>query len=149
MRDLNVFSMLGSMTREQLEEFDSLLEQVEFGNGDLIVEQGKKVDGMFFVLEGQVDVYRITQSGGKVFLRTIHSGGQFGEVGLLEPGNRTATVQASSPCKLLKLSGANLGKLMQRPSIAAPFFHGLCRSLAIRVTGVSAQYAELVNSVSV
>ena len=145
MRDLNTFKILGTMTREQLNEFDTLLEEVKFDTDDLIVEQGAKSDGMFFILQGHVAVYRVTKGGGRVFLRTIDTGGQFGEVGMLEPGNRTATVQAKSPCKLLKLTDANMERLLQRPEIAAAFFRGLCRSLAMRLTGVSVQYAELSN----
>jgi CRP-like cAMP-binding protein len=140
--------VLFGMNTDQFQEFNSFLEPVGFKAGELIIKQGDSSDGMYFLISGELTVHRETANGGRVFLRGIDPGGFFGEVGVLTPGNRTATVKAKTACNLLWLSNAKFAALQLKPALANLLLRGVCRSLAMRLTGLSAQYAELSSAVS-
>ncbi len=65
--------------------------------GDVIVEEGEDGRECFVVVEGSVAV---TRNGEEVAL--MAAGAAVGELALLDPGPRTATVVARTPVRLVK-----------------------------------------------
>jgi len=65
------------------------------------------------ILEGQVDI----QASGKV-LETIHSGGIFGELALVDNEPRSAEAVAKTDCKLVPINKKRFGFLVTE----TPFF---------------------------
>jgi CRP/FNR family cyclic AMP-dependent transcriptional regulator len=68
---------------------------------------------MYVILEGQVDI----QASGKV-LETIHSGGIFGELALVDNEPRSAEAVAKTDCKLVPINKKRFGFLVTE----TPFF---------------------------
>ncbi len=80
----------------------------------VIAREGERGIGLFLILEGQCKV----TIGGKTKAR-LGPGDFFGEVALLDGGPRTATVTATSPVKLVGITGwVFRGLLMEHPAIA-------------------------------
>jgi CRP-like cAMP-binding protein len=143
LKHIKILNMMGPQQREEL---FALLVPVKAEDGEAIIGQGQASTAMFFVVRGKVGVYRGTEGSGRIFLRTIEEGGHFGEIGLIEPGSRSATVHANGHCELLMLSADAFQKVLSNPVLATPLLHGLCRTLALRLNNVSARYAELSSS---
>ncbi len=116
---------------------------VNYKAGKIIVRQGAVGDALYFILEGSVGVYSSDRRGGENHLRTIGSGGHFGEVGVLEKGQRTANVRATSDCVLFRISAEAFGRIKQDPALAVPILNGLSRSLALRLADVTNRLAEV------
>jgi len=90
-----------------------------------IVKEGSTGSLFFVILEGGANVLR----GGKVIGR-LRPGDYFGEISLLDPGPRTATVIATERTICLNLAGADFRDvLLQEPKLAL----NVMRSLARRV----------------
>lgn len=77
----------------------------EFSVGELIVEEGSDSDSVFLLYDGSVSISTTTNSGDEIRLKTLSERGAFfGEVGLVDPGPRSATVKSESTAVLLELS---------------------------------------------
>jgi CRP-like cAMP-binding protein len=88
--------------------------EVMHKEGTVIAREGERGIGLFLILEGRCTV----TIGGKTKAR-LGPGDFFGEVALLDGGPRTATVTATTPVKLVGITGwVFRGLLMEHPSIA-------------------------------
>ncbi|MEK6274970.1 MAG: peptidase domain-containing ABC transporter [Actinomycetota bacterium] len=95
---------------------------VSFGFGEVIVTEGDKADGFFVIVSGSARVLRRGDRGEEVSLGSLGSGDTFGEIALLEEGDRTATVRASGDVEALKLDKAIFGAVVQvNPEIKEHF----------------------------
>ena len=141
--ELKGIRILAGLNLEQLRALAEHGEVLEVPASQLIFEQGQPADAMYFIMDGQVGVYAIGQGGGEVHLRTLENGGHFGEIGLLQAGNRTANVRTMSPCKLFRLNKDAFEGIVMVPELATPFLRGLSRSLAIRLADVTNRFADV------
>lgn len=112
------------------DDVDALLgagESVSFPAGQAIFEVGDPGDAMYVILEGeaQVDV------GGRYHV--LRAGDFFGEMALLAPGKRLATVRAEDDVRAIRISAESFrGFLVQRPIVAI----SMMKALVIRLREV-------------
>jgi ATP-binding cassette subfamily B protein len=78
--------------------------------GETIVSQGDPPGPLYLIEEGRVRVMRHV-NGAPVYLGTLDAGQYFGEVAALTGAERTATVEAVTPCRLLALSPDTIRRL--------------------------------------
>jgi CRP/FNR family cyclic AMP-dependent transcriptional regulator len=116
----NVANKLGQVpifsgcTKRELAIIARAAKEVSHKEGTVIAREGERGIGLFLILEGQCTV----SIGGKTKAR-LGPGDFFGEVALLDGGPRTATVTATSPVRLVGITGwVFRGLLMEHPSIA-------------------------------
>jgi CRP-like cAMP-binding protein len=101
---------------------------VEFPDGATIVREGSVESAFFVILEGQARVVR----KGRTVAR-LSRGDFFGEISLLDPGPRTASVVAGSAMRCLRLTGQDFRQILgQEPGVAARIAAGLARRLRRR-----------------
>jgi len=85
-------------------ELDLFLEHskvVSFERGDIIVAQGKIVDGMYIIIEGQAAVTARILGEGMTSLATLKQGDLLGEVSLIEKGSSATSVIADTAMSCL------------------------------------------------
>ena len=141
--ELKGIRILAGLSLEQLGALAEHGEVLDVPASQLIFEQGQPADAMYFIIDGKVGVYAIGPAGGEVHLRTIETGGHFGEIGLLQSGTRTANVRTITQCRLSRLDKEAFQGILEVPELAAPFLHGLSRSLAIRLADVTNRFADV------
>ena len=94
----------------------------------------------FFVLEGEVSIYKETTDAERLHLSTLQAGSYLGEMAILTDEPRSATVVATRPSRLLSLRGERLKELiLDMPEISFE----LMRVLTGRVRTVEQRLAEL------
>ncbi len=81
--------------------------------GQPVFTAGDPSDGMYAVLEGEVDIVQ----GGQVW-ETVRAGGIFGELALLDDHSRSATAVARTGCRIAVVDARRFEVLVQQ----APFF---------------------------
>jgi len=89
------------------------------GAGERIFREGDPADGLYVIATGAVTIVRDTIGQPVQKLARLGPGGFFGEMGLLDSGQRAATAITSEPCTLLQVRKQDLiGLLKQRPLLA-------------------------------
>jgi CRP-like cAMP-binding protein len=110
-----------------LREIRRIGNEVSFGPGEAIFEAGDRADGIFVVLEGeaQVDV------GGR--FHRLGPGDVFGEMALIAPDKRMATVRAVDVVRAVKVEGEAFRSLAhEHPELEDT----LLRALVVRLREV-------------
>lgn len=102
-----------------------LLEEMRVGAGERFIERGAVEDWLFVVAEGRVKVhiddYTVSERG---------SGSVVGELSVLSPSARTASVTALEPTLLLRLRRGPFNELLDdRPVVARALISELARRL--------------------
>jgi predicted RND superfamily exporter protein len=109
-----------------------MTEIVETKAGHRLLQTGQKSDGMYLVIEGELESH-IERDGARVMLNRHGRGDVLGEVGLFR-GERTANVDCRSDCRLLRFDQDNLARLQRRyPRTAAKLMRNLSEVLADRL----------------
>jgi CRP/FNR family transcriptional regulator, cyclic AMP receptor protein len=102
-REISVFTDFDESQRECIAGACSELVVEE---GTTLTEQGENGYAMFAVTAGTADVFRDGQ-----LVRTLGPGEVFGEIAVFFGGQRTATVVATSPMRLVMLFNGELARL--------------------------------------
>ena len=105
----------------------AVVDEVSFEIGQVIMEAGAVEDWLFVVLEGEVTVSRPDRT------LTIGPGSVVGELAVLDPQPRAATVTAASPVQAFRLSKPAFDDAVRdRPEIAGAVITELVRRLRQR-----------------
>ena len=82
----------------------SSITKESFKAGDFIFFEGD-IEAHFYIIEsGTVKIFSKNKAGQKVELAKLNPGETFGEFALIDKGARTASAQADTDCKLMKIS---------------------------------------------
>ncbi|MBA3394754.1 MAG: cyclic nucleotide-binding domain-containing protein [Deltaproteobacteria bacterium] len=106
--------LLVHLAPEQLSNLARSGEIESYNPGEPIVIEGSLGDALFLILSGQVAVHRGAQT-----FATLQGGEFFGEMSLVEPAPRSASVSAMSPTFLFRLPHDALRDLITNDANAA------------------------------
>jgi CRP-like cAMP-binding protein len=98
----------GGLSDARLDLLISMLVERRFDLGDSIVMEGEPGRSMYIVQSGELVVSKIGESGRVIRMSHLGPGDFFGEMTLIEPQNRSATVVAETPIVLYELTAQNL-----------------------------------------
>jgi CRP/FNR family cyclic AMP-dependent transcriptional regulator len=90
--------LFAGLSRRHLRAMADRADQVEFRPGEAIVVEGMRGGAFFAIVEGKARVTR-----GKRTLATLGPGDFFGELALLDGGERTASVGATTPMLCVRI----------------------------------------------
>jgi CRP-like cAMP-binding protein len=106
--------LLVHLSPEQLAQMGRMGEIESYNPGETIVAEGSFGDALFLILSGQVAVHRGAQT-----FATLSADEFFGEMSLVEPAPRSATVTAMSAAFLFRLPHDALRRLISEDANAA------------------------------
>jgi CRP/FNR family transcriptional regulator len=125
--------LFAGLNKRQLRAVAEACGSVRFSDGAGVVTEGDSSDALFIIVEGSVEVQR---KGRRV--ARIGAGEFFGEIALLDPGPRTATVTAASDVIALKLTRKNLLDVLRSdPQIPVRMMEALARRLRATTEKIS------------
>jgi len=101
---------LADLPDSELAELASLMGEREIAAGTEVVTVDDDGSAVYFIEQGNADVLNDDGEASN----TLVPGDAFGEIGLLLTGERTATVVASTPMRLLSLSGQDFDAIRSR-----------------------------------
>ena len=113
------------LSSRQLRHVADLSEEARFMEGATIVKEGDPGDSFYVILEGQAKVLR----GGRTINRLI-PGDFFGEISLLDGGERSASVVSETPMVLMELKQRKFFKMLnQEPGLSLKMMERLAQRL--------------------
>lgn len=122
------------------------LEKRKVDVGEYLMKQDDPSNDMYFVESGLVSVELELPNGRRMRLRSIRGGATVGEIGIYLGGTRTASVVASRPSTVYRLSLQSLENMRQKdPEIAALFHEWIARLLAERVAESNRMFEALMD----
>lgn len=118
--------LFAGCSKAELRELALVADELDLREGRTLVREGRPGREFFILLDGSV---RVTRKGRK--LSELGPGDWFGEIALLSDVPRTATVTATSPIRVLVVTGRSFQRVVQKmPAIALK----VLETLAQRVT---------------
>ncbi len=120
---LRYVPMFSTCTDKDLAQVARLAEELPVPSGEVLVQEGRLGHEFYIVVEGKAEVTR----NGEV-LAVLGSGEHFGELALLDPHTRTATVTMVEDGMVLELSQREFWQLLQDvPQLALKLLQGMAR----------------------
>ncbi len=114
-------------TEDELRSIAAIGEPVSFDAETAIVEEGDRGDAMYVVVDGEARV----DVGGR--FHVIKPGEFFGEMALIAPGTRLATVRAVTPVEALRIPAERFHAfVLDHPSVAL----SMMKTLVVRLREV-------------
>ena len=102
---LKTFPLLSRLRDEDLALLAEVMEERHFPAGTEILREGEEGDEMFLLLSGDVDVLKTTPYGDPYVTASLKDSYQcsFGEMALIDRGERSATILAKTDCRTLSI----------------------------------------------
>lgn len=120
---LSEVTIFRALTRKELETLAKSADTVSFSAGTTLVEEGEAGQEFFVLLEGEVSVVV-----GEREVAVLKAGQWFGELALIDPAPRDATVTTLTPCELLVIDGRRFLPLLEQvPALSRKLLVGLAR----------------------
>ena len=122
---LKTVPMFSQTPDNVLADVANLLEQVDVSENEIIFREGDVGDNMYVILDGKVRVHNDERLVNYLIEREV-----FGEMALLDPEPRSASVTALEATRLFRLNQGSFYKLMEeRPEVAMGIIHILTARL--------------------
>jgi CRP-like cAMP-binding protein len=113
-------------TRKEVAEIASIADELDLKEGAKLTTEGKSGREFFVIVEGTADVLM----KGK-WVNSVRQGDFLGEIALVTGRPRTATVQATSPVRVLVITARNFSRLLENnPEIQRKILLSLAERLA-------------------
>jgi CRP/FNR family cyclic AMP-dependent transcriptional regulator len=122
-----------------LAEVAALLDETDAPAGATIIQKGDTGTSMYIIVDGEVRVHDDTHT-----LNHLHARDVFGEMALLDPEPRVASVTALADTRLLRLDQEPFYELMEEYNqVARGIIRMLTRHLRARVRDLAEARAQL------
>ena len=135
--------LFSSLDDDAANSLRSSMSETRIGRGDVLFHEGDSGDRLYVVTDGKIKLGRTSADGRENLLAILGPGQMFGELSLFDPGPRSATATAVTPCTLMSLGHDELLRWLEdQPSVARAMLH----QLAARLRKTSDVVADLVFS---
>ena len=146
LRDVGLF---GGLDDETLAHLARELPSRHVEAGDVVVREGDNAREMYVVIGGELEVVKEARAG-DVRVALFGPGDWFGEMAIVDPQPRSATVRAVAPTMLLQVTGEDVDRLLYRRDVKsyALFIMNIARELSRRLRVADGLVAQFVTSVA-
>jgi CRP-like cAMP-binding protein len=122
--------LLGKLSGNEIDTLLTYSRVERHPAGDEIFAKGSPGQSMMAVLRGTVRISSISMAGKEIVLNIINPGEIFGEIALLDGGERTGDASAMTDCELLVLNRRDFMPFLQaRADICLMLIKILCQRL--------------------
>lgn len=136
-RRVPLFSML---TNERARAVADGVVKRRYRRGELVVEQGKKSNALFIMLNGRARVLTADSRGREVILAVLEAGDYVGEMSLIDNQPHSASVRCEVQCDMLILGRAEFARCLPENSSLS---YAIMRGLVTRLRSADRQIESL------
>lgn len=104
---------------DQMSEIMQVVQGVSFEKGEVMYHAGDASDSLYIVNEGQIKIYRLSESGKEQLVRILNPGDFTGELALFQQSVHEAYAEAMVDSSICMIKQADLQKLLLKyPTIS-------------------------------
>jgi CRP-like cAMP-binding protein len=127
---LRALPLFSEVEEEDLRRLAGHLIERRFPRDSTLIQEGQPGDYMYVLREGRVKVTKLSGAGREKILEILTEGAFFGEMALLDPPERSASVKSLDPVRVLALSRRSFLQALERsPGLAMAVIRELARRL--------------------
>lgn len=145
---LRAVPLLAGLPDDDLRRLAAIAQPRAVAAGAMLVGRGEPGDGLFALVEGEVEVRGLAAAEETLLLNRLGPGDSLGEVGLLDGGMRSADVVAITPVQAIFLPRAAVMPMLEdRPRLLMALLVMLCarlRGASARTEGLAEDAAREV-----
>ena len=121
------------LTPDDLKQVADIAGERWYGDGALLCRYGEEGNELFVLVSGRVDVYKEEPDGAEKYLATREAGDFIGEMAILDPGPRSASVRAEGEVRALVIEGEAFNAILRdRSEVSLALLRALSRRLRER-----------------
>jgi len=129
---LRTIDIFRDLREEDLSALYRQMTQHVYCKGQVIYLQEERAEGLYFLTQGRVLVYRLTASGKRLELATVRAGTFFGEEAFFGDAAHYASAEAVEDTMVGLMSRTALGQIIQAwPAVALQMIHELSQRIAL------------------
>jgi CRP/FNR family cyclic AMP-dependent transcriptional regulator len=111
LRDIGLF---GGLPDETLQHLSTSLRILNRSSKELIFSEGAEAREFYVVLRGEVEIFKVLNTGGEARIAALGPGYWFGEMSVFDVQCRSASVRTLVPCRFLVVTARDLDALYRR-----------------------------------
>lgn len=124
-KELQYFSVFSSLGKYQIKNVNSIIFKRTFKNNEIIYQIGHPNILMYFILEGEVDLY--DSENAETPDATVSQGGLVGSIEIFTGSTRISTAVAKTKCTMLAMSKYDFRNLIKNnPRIGSKVLYAFC-----------------------
>lgn len=145
---LTTFSFFDSLDERDLALISQHLHLLEIEPGKVVFKEGDKGDCVYFVLDGELDVFKEASSGSRVGvdrvkITTLTKGKSIGEMSVIDRTPRSATVKARTKATLVGMGLEGFDFICEEhPRVGIKILKGISRLLSMNMRKTSSRLAD-------
>jgi CRP-like cAMP-binding protein len=133
------WALLDSVSEADRRELLAVCRRRKFARGEVVFHEGDPGDTLHLIAKGHVAVRTTTPAGDQALLRVLGAPDFFGELAVIEPAPRSATIDCLDPTETLELRRDAFDELRAKhPGVDAV----LMRALVIEVRRLSTELSQ-------
>lgn len=137
---------LNDLSDTECDRLAEIVTVIRLQKGDTLIEQGKKDNSLYVLIEGRLRVNRSTGGGSQVTLACIREGEMAGEMGFLDDSEHSATLQADDTSEILQIDRNDLeGLLNEHPQTVYKLMRAIAREVHQITQRMNMQFVEMSN----
>ncbi|MCB2263947.1 MAG: Crp/Fnr family transcriptional regulator [Candidatus Thiosymbion ectosymbiont of Robbea hypermnestra] len=134
------------LSEEECGRLADIATVIRLEKGEILIEQGKKDDSLYVLIDGRLRVNRATGGGAQVTLACIREGEMAGEMGFLDDSEHSATLQADDITEVLQIHRKDLeGLLDNYPQTVYKLMRAIAREVHQITQRMNMQFVEMSN----
>ncbi len=129
-----------------LKMLSEMLEIYNYEKDKYIFKEGEIQDSMFFIMEGSVIVLKETESGNQETLAQFASPQVIGEMALISPGTRSASIMSITPVTVIRFGCSSFEKIIKtKPLLAVNILKKAGDTVCTRLKKANQTYLKAIH----
>jgi CRP-like cAMP-binding protein len=138
------------LSDEYLQILTEMLEIFHYEQGKFIFKEGEVQDSMFFITEGSVSILKNTEDGRQEELAVFNAPQVIGEMALISPGTRSATILTNTPASVVRFGCASFEKIIKtKPQLAINILRKAGDTVCTRLKNANRTYLKAIHECKV
>jgi len=131
---LNKLDIFADLSKDEINIISKLAEAIKFETDAVIFKEGDEGGGFYLVLKGAVKITTFISEGLDKTLLIVRPGAVFGELSLIDAGDRSATASAQESSEVMFISRETFESMLKdHPLISSKILHYLARTVSDRL----------------